>query len=277
MPASEQLKALVSQLPDPDQRGMLSNINKEKVEAVIAQIHEGGTENVLGLIDMLVEPGKGDDVKPHYALHVLAVHVCKLQDEKARAEFAKAVASQIPKKPRGVATYLIEQLQVAGGPEVVPDLGKALLDPALCDYACRALEAIGDGATEQLLAALPKVKGKSRLHVVNSLGALAQPQAAPALRGCLKDGDAEIRASAAWGLARIADEAAAEPMLQLADSKQGWERIRETEACLLLAENLAKAGKKDKARAIYTHLRQSRNDPSEAYVREAAERGLATL
>ena len=277
MPASDELKALVNRLPDPDQRGMLSNINKEKVESVIVEIHKGGAQNILGLIDMLVEPGKGDDVKPHYALHVLAVHVCKLEDEKARAEFAKTVASQVSKKPKGVAKYLIEQLQVAGGPEVVQVLGRALLDPDLCDYACRALEAIEEGATDQLLAALPAVKAKSRLHVVNSLGALAQPQAAPALRGCLKDGDAEIRASAAWGLARIADEAAAEPMLQLADSKQGWERIRETEACLLLAENLAKAGKKDKARAIYTHLRQSRSDPSEAYVREAAERGLATL
>lgn len=277
MPASEQLKALVSQLPDPDQRGMLSNINKEKVEGIIAEIHNGGTENTLGLIDMLLEPGKGDDVKPHYGLHVLAVHVCKLEDEKARAEFAKAVASQIPKKPKGVAKYLVEQLQVAGGPEVVEALGKAVLDPALCDYACRALEAIKVGSTGQLLAALPRVKGKSRLHIVNALGALAQPQAAPALRGCLGDGDAEVRASAAWGLARIADEAAAEPILKLTDSKQGWERIRETEACLLLAENLAKADKKDKARSIYTHLRQTRTDASEAYVRESAERGLASL
>jgi len=277
MPASDELKALVGQLPDPDQRGMLSNINKEKVESIIAEIHKGGAQNILGLIDMLVEPGKGDDVKPHYALHVLAVHVCKLQDEKARAEFAKTVASQVSKKPKGVAKYLIEQLQVAGGPEVVQVLGRALLDPDLCDYACRALEAIEEGATDQLLAALPAVKAKSRLHVVNSLGALAEQKAAPALRDCLGDDDPEVRASAAWGLARIGDEAAAGPILALADSKQGWERIRETEASLLLAENLAKADKKDKARTIYEHLKKTRTDPSEAYVRQSAERALAAL
>ena len=32
MPASEELKALVAQMPDPDPRGLLSKIDKEKVE-----------------------------------------------------------------------------------------------------------------------------------------------------------------------------------------------------------------------------------------------------
>jgi hypothetical protein len=45
-------------MPDPDGRGMFTeNIDKEKIDKAIALIHEGGRENIEGLIDMLGEPG----------------------------------------------------------------------------------------------------------------------------------------------------------------------------------------------------------------------------
>jgi len=276
MPASEQLKSLVDQMPDPDGRGLLSKIDKDKVEKAIAAIHKGGRDNVLGLIDMLVEPGKGDDVKPHYALHVLAVHVCKLEDDKPRAEFAWTVASQLGgKRPKGVQKYLIRQLQVAGGKEVVGTLGKALLDPELCEPAAQALAAIGEGAGEQLRAALPKVKGKSRLTVVQNLGVVGDAKAVDALRQAVGDKDREVRIAASWGLANIGDAGSADIVLKAADAHKGWERIQETKACLLLAEKLLAAGEKKEAARIYSHLQRTRTDPSERYVREAAEKALA--
>jgi hypothetical protein len=68
MAVSEQLKTLVDEMPNPDGRGMYcTDIDKEKIEKAIAQIHQAGKENVLGLIDMLGEPGSDQDVKPHYA------------------------------------------------------------------------------------------------------------------------------------------------------------------------------------------------------------------
>jgi len=45
--------------------------------------------------------------------------------------------------------------------------------------------------------------------------------------------------------------------------------------CLVLAEKLAAAGKKDVAAKIYTHLRNTRTDPSEKYIRDAAEKALS--
>jgi hypothetical protein len=43
-----------------------------------------------------------------------------------------------------------------------------------------------------------------------------------------------------------------------------------------LAEQLAAADKKDLAGRIYIHLRDTRTDAEEQYVREAAERALRT-
>lgn len=58
------LVALVNKMPDPDQRGMYcADIDKEKIEGAIKNILKGGRDNIIGVIDMLVEPGKGDDVK----------------------------------------------------------------------------------------------------------------------------------------------------------------------------------------------------------------------
>lgn len=274
MAPSAKLKTLVNQMPDPDKRGTYANMDKARIDSAIAEIHKGGRDSIIGLIDMLVEPGKGDDVKGHYALHVLAVGVCKPGGDKPRAEFARAVASQLAGRPRGVQRYLIRQLQVAGGNEVVPILGKALLDPVLCGPAAQALLAIGKGAAAQLRAALPKVEGKCRLAIILGLGFLADPGAAGAFKQALGDGDRQIRIAATWSLARIADAGSADALLKAADGHKGWERIKHTKACLLLAEKLLAAGNKAAAIAIYTHLRDTRTEPSELYIRQAAAKAL---
>jgi hypothetical protein len=95
------------------------------------------------------------------------------------------------------------------------------------------------------------------------------------MRAALKDTDREIRLAAAMGLAKIGDTGAPDLLLKAADGSQGWERIEMTKFCLVLAENLAAAGRKSDAAKIYTHLRDTRKDPTEKYICEAAERGLA--
>lgn len=276
MAPSDELKSLVGQMPDPDKRGLLSNIDKDKVDTAIAQIHKGGRDNIIGIIDMLVEPGKGDDVKPHYALHCLALHVCKIKDKGARRAFGEALASQLGgDRPKGVQKYLIREIQVAGGKEAVATLGKMLLDEALCEPAAQALTAIGQGAAEQFRQALPKVKGKSRLTVIQNLGVLRDAVSVAALRKAVTDADTEIRTSAAWGLANIGDEGSADVLMKAADVGPGWERIQATKACLMLAEKLLAGGKKNQAVRIYAYLRDTRKDESEKYVRDVAEEALA--
>ena len=281
MAASDEIKALVNQMPEPAKNGTYADLDDEKIrriEQVVGELRKGGRDSVLGVIDLLVEPGKGDDVKAHFALHVLAVRLAAPGQDRPRAAFARAVASRLGGgAPMGVRKYLIEQLQVAGGRECAPALGKALLDPELCDLAARALAAIRDGAPEQLLAALPKVKGPSRLSVLKKLAVLRVPEAGEAFRKALAADDLDLRIAAAWGIARIADASAADALLRCADAHTGWERINQTDACMALAEGLQAAGKKRQAAAIYAHLKKTRTAESDRHTREAAERGLAAL
>ena len=70
----------------------------------------------------------------------------------------------------------------------------------------------------------------------------------------LQDDDQEIRIAAAAGLAGTGDASAATKLLTLASSAQGWERFQAAKSCLVLAEQLASAGRKTEARDLYKAL-----------------------
>lgn len=275
MKSSSKLTSLVNQMPDPDGRGMYcTDIDKDKIEEAVTQIHRGGRDNIIAIIDMLVTPGKGDDVKAHYALHCLALHVCKLDGDNQRRRFARTLASQLGgNRPKAVQCYLVRVLQVAGGKEVVGALGELLLDEELCEPAAQALTAIGDGAAKQLRSALPNAKGKCRLTIIQNLGVVRDAKSVSDLKHAVGDEDHEVRIAAAWALANIGDSGSVNVLLKAAGA-QGWERIQMTKACLLLAENLLASGKNDEAVKIYTHLRDTRTEPAERYVNDAARKAL---
>jgi hypothetical protein len=271
------LVGLVNKMPDPDQRGMYcADIDKEKIEGSIANILKGGRDNIIGVIDMLVEPGKGDDVKAHYALHCMALHVCKLDNNRPRRRFSRTLASQLGgDRPKEVQKYLIRELQVAGGREVVKALGALLVDEELCEPAAQALATIGEGAAEQLHGALSRVSGKCRLTILQNLGVVRDTKSVDALKKAVSDEDEAVRIAAVWALANIGDTDSVNELLRSADKSEGWERTQATKACLLLAEKLLAAGKKGESARIYKHLRDTRTDPAERYVSDAAKTGLA--
>ena len=91
----------------------------------------------------------------------------------------------------------------------------------------------------------------------------------------MKDPDREVRIAAGAGLAKLGDAAAADALLKAADAEPGWERVQAAKNCLVLAEKLTAAGKKDAAAKIYGRLRETRTDASEKYIRQAAEKALA--
>jgi len=252
-PLEEILKRLVAEMPDPDQRGLYcTDIDAAKIEKALAEMHKRGRPAILGLIDMLVEPLEGDDVQPvkaKYALHCLAVHVCKIDDENARSQFSLTLASQLGgNRSKGVKAYLVQELQTAGGQEIVAALGKLLADPALCEPAAGALVAIGDGAAAQLRSALARAAGKCRLTIIQNLGVVGDEASVAALRRAVGDTDAGIRLAAGWALANIGDAGAVDLLLKAARAAKGWERSQMTKACLLLAEKLQARDTKTAAR-----------------------------
>jgi len=277
MAVSAQLKSLVEQMPKADAKSLFcTDIDKEKIEQTAAAIQKGGKQFLLELIDMMDEPGSEQDVKPHYALRCVGNCVLQSKDEKARREYAETLASQLSSgRSKYIRGFLCQELQWAGRREAVPALAGLLADEELVDPAAMALVAIKDGSAEVLRAAWPTARGRSRLVILHSLAALADAQSADAFKAALKDPDREVRLAAGAGLAKIGDSGAVEMLLKAADVEPGWERVQQTKHCLVLAEKLAAAGKKAEANRIYTHLQQTRTDPSERYIREAAAKALA--
>jgi len=281
MAVTEQLRLLVDQMPNPDGRGMYTdNIDKDKIEKATAAIAQGGKENVLGLIELLGEPGSAENVKPHYALHCVVNHALIAGDEPLRKQTCEALASQLSNETLHPynRSYLCQELQWAGRDEACEALGKVLLDEDVTDAAATALAAIGgERAASQLRAAVVKSQGKARLNLIDALAALAEPQSADAFKEALHDEDREVRIAAAVGLAHLGQADAAEDLFKAADSAKGWERTQTTKACLVLAEKLAAAGKKSQAKQIYQRLQKTRNGDAEEHIREAAQRGLNAI
>lgn len=275
MAPSAQLAALVSQMPEPDRGGILGTADKQAIEKALAEIRKGGRDNFIGLVDLLVEPGQGSDSQARYAIHALAIHASGARDDAQRRVFTEALASTLGSaRPKAVQVFVMQQLQLAGGKEAAFALGKLLLDDDLCDAAAAALLAIKEGAAEQLRAALPKAAGKSRLTIVQGLGVVRDGSAAEQLRKLVGDPDRDTRLAAGWALANMGDPGSVDLLLK-ASATAGYERIKATQSCLLLAEKLQAAGQKKDAARIWTHLRDTRTNPSERHIRDAATRALA--
>lgn len=281
MAPSDELKALVAQLPTADKRGMYTEgMDRERIEKAVAAIAKGGPRNVHGLIAMLGEPGSEDDVQPRFALHCVLNHALVTGDEKLRRDFCQVLAEQLGNEsllPQN-RVYLCHELQWAGRDEACAALGRLLLDDNLTDAAATALVAIGgERAAAPLRAAVPQAKGKSRLNLIDALAALSDAKSAAVFEPALADADREVRIAAAAGLANLGQASSADRLLKAAASAHGWERTQLTKSCLVLAEKLAAAGDKPAARRVYERLQTTRAAQSEQHVRDAAARGLKAL
>lgn len=265
---------LVETLVVPDRTADAKKVDKEQTDKTLKAILDGGKDSLVALIDLMVESGKGDDSKARYALHALSVRVCAAKDEKQRTAYAGAIASTLGgKRPRDVQAFVVRQLQVAGGKEVVEPLGKLLTDEELAEPAAQALLAIKVGAAEQFRAALPKAEGKALLVVAHALGTLRDAESAAGLRKLAADKDLDVRLTVLWALANVGDAGSVDTLIKATDV-EGRERIKAASACLLLAERLKAAGKKKEATKLYEHLRDKFTADNEGHVREAAKRGL---
>ena len=276
MKPSPNVTGLVNQMPDLDKSGKLTGPEHSAAEKVYNQVFDGGRNHIIAIVDTLLVPGAGDDYKSRYLLHGLAVYVCRPEAEERRLVFTEALASQLGSdRPKEIQTFLVRQLQVAGGNEVVGKLGTLLVDEELCEPAAQGLIAINDGVVERFRQALPQAKGKVRLTVIQALGVLADAGSTDALKAAASDQDRDIRLASVWALANIGDAGAVDVLLAAADARGTYERAKVTSACLLLAEKLLAAGRKPEANRVYSHLHKTRTDPSERHIQEAAGRGLA--
>jgi hypothetical protein len=287
--------ALIAQIPDTDHQkknagdadaaGVASKFTgpePAEAEKIFAGILAGGPAGISDLVAAVHAPSDAEfrDYKAGYVLHGLCVRAGTPGKGEQRAMIAAAVASRLQggKASAAARRLLIQELQVAGGPESIPALTACLGDAELCESAVQALIAIRDGAAEPLRKALESAKGRCLAAVVQALGVLQDKSSLPALRKLLNSDEPDVRRVAAWALANTADAESTDALLKFADAAAaGWERSHATGICHALAERLAAAGQKDAAIRIYSHLRDTRKDPDERYVSESAARALQAL
>jgi HEAT repeat protein len=250
-------------------------------EKIVEEIYRGGRASLLELLNLVKDPGGPDyrSYKAEYLVHCLVISAGRPNKEAQRKLIVEALASQLnnPQAETYTRNFFVRELQSIGDKTAVPALAGLLTDPSLCAPAAAALLSINDGVVEPLRAALPNATGYRRLVVLQSLAVLKDLTSAAAFRSALTDADRQIRLAGAWGLAQVGDASAADALLRAADAPPSFERIKATQACLLLAENLVAAGNKKAAIRIYTQLRDSRTDPKEKYIRDLSINALETL
>ena len=283
MKPTKEIIDTVNTAPDLDRSGKVHGVTWEESSKAYDKIIAKGKDGYLQVAGMLQEVDDGTDYKPRYVLHGIAAYLTGPGKEAQRKEFAGALASALGgEMPKAVQGFLIRQLQVAGGKEVVDVLGKQLLDADNWDYAAQALLAIGGGEA-QFRAALKTAKEKDMapqlLDAAHALATLADKESAGSLRELVaSDGEEDLRLISAWGLANMGDAGSTDALLKFADGeKPGWSRIKATSYCSLLAENLANAGDKGAAKKIYEHLEKTRTNHEEEYIRDVAKDILTTL
>jgi hypothetical protein len=276
--------AIVDKLPDADRPGTESKFTgpaPDEAKKLVASVLSGGREAILELAELVRDAnGKGEkNYKPGYLLHAIALGVGEKGRDKERKVFTTAIASLLGgvNPPPAAQAFLLRELQCAGGPEVVKAIASLLDKPGIWEHAVSALVSIRTGSGEQLRNALAGASGRRRLVFLQALGTLRDVGSTRALSEATKDKDENTRLAAARGLARIATPACIEPVINAAQKAKAWEKIQLNKAGLLLAENLAAAGKKDKAREACNLLINVNPEEDELYIREIAEGIIAGL
>ena len=199
-----------------------------------------------GLIFLLVASGLAHSQRTSAAADAKA-------SDKER-DLIRILQSDAPPQDKAIPC---KQLAIYGTKAAVPALAALLPDPNLASWARIALEAIPDPAADEALRqALPHVKGKLLVGVINSLGVRNDIKAVPGLIDKLKDVDVEVASAAAEALGHIGGEQAASA-LERSLAAQTETRSAIAYGCLMCAEKLLAQGHAAQAMQLYDRLRQA--------------------
>jgi hypothetical protein len=271
------IQPYLDSFPLPAKRGILSDINKEKTEKAIQESMKDPEAVAAELLNRLIDPGtEGNDIQARHLLHTMAVripdHGRKANDNK-RAEFSLVLAKSLSgDQPDRVKAFVIRQLQICGGEEVIPLIGEFLIVEGIADDAAQALIAIGKVSAGQFRKALPKVRNNPILYrnVLHGLAELADESSKKFFLEAIKNEDDECRLLGLWGLTQIGDSSTLESFLQAEEKEKGFSRIKAASFCLQFAEKIPKGD----AVKIYRHLQKTRTLSEEKYLQEIVASAL---
>jgi HEAT repeat protein len=175
--------------------------------------------------------------------------------KKSAAELIAVLKSEAGHKEKADAC---RELSIIGGADAVPALAALLADEKLSHMARYGLEPIPDGSVDDALReALGKVKGKTLVGIIGSLGVRRDARSVESLARLLGDGDANVAQTAARSLAKIASAGAAGALKEKLGGAPANLRTAFADAALTCAERLMAAGQKDLAMSLYEAVGKS--------------------
>ena len=187
------------------------------------------------------------------------------------AKLIAVLKSDAPHKEKGDAC---RQLAVVGTEDAVPALAALLADEKLSHMARYGLEPIPDASVDDALRdALGKLKGKPLVGVMASVGVRRDAKAVEALSRFLEESDPHVVRTAARSLGKIATPEAAKALKQRMASAPAPLRTFVADGCLTCAERLLTLGQKADAAAMFESVERAELPE---YIRLAAKQG-ATL
>ena len=198
------------------------------------------------------------------------------KDAAARKELEGLLASTVTSDVSQAAKdFCCRKLSLVGSAGCVASVAPLLTDEKLSHMARYALERIPDDAALQTLrSALPKVNGRLKVGVINSLGARRDAASTALMVELLSDSDTQIASASAGALGEIGTGDAAKALGAFQAKAPESLKLAAADAYLACAEQLLAAGNKTQATMIYRTLMKSEI----RQVKLAAQGGLlATL
>lgn len=252
--------------------------NAEERDKLCTELFKEGAPGIKALCKMLVEPGKGDDVKVRFALHGMAIHASRPGGDADRKLFGETVAAELSgDAPSLVKAFLLTQLRLTAGDEQVAQIAKFLDDKELSDHAAQTLLTLRTPSVAPALrAALATAKEGPRVTVITALGALRDKDAAAEILKDAESPDSAIKNAALHALANIGDASAAPALTKAAGVADLYDRSQALQASLTLAQRLVDLGKKAEAAKMCRSLSLLQIGPKEAHIQCAALNILAT-
>jgi len=147
------------------------------------------------------------------------------------------------------------RLAIIGTRSAVAPLAALLSDEQVAHYARFALRPNPDPSVDEALrAAIPKLKGKLLVGVIDTIGGRGDMTAVDALTRLMYGGDPEVAAAAASALGRIGGPRGAKALQDALAKTNGELRTEVGNAVLIAAEGFMDKGDRKQALALYNVL-----------------------
>src|SRR5688572_9085758 len=214
----------------------------------------------------------GKDRRPLEQLEGIAT--LSVKEPPRRAEVAAKLATLLGSEMTFEGKdFILRTLYMMGTPAEIPAVAKLLADERHSHMARYVLESMASPeAAAAIRQALPNVKGRSLIGVVNSLGNLRDAESVKPLAEMTRSDDEALACAAASALGRIGTPEAAKALASLDASSKRKLNEAASDAKIRCADRMLADGKTEEAVAIYETCRKSEAVPPP--VRIAAARGL---